>query len=201
MSKKETKRLFILEQAVKCLEERGYYGTNLEDVGQRVGLNKSSLLYYFNSKDEMLMQATFYRLKPIVEEIQSQTLLQANLLESLSFYYNKRLKLYLKITEDVKLDLIDLIEFEVQFKTMFSDFYTHEEIFIGHLIRSRGNLKKIYKGNEMELGQYVAFIYRSIRKNYFVFKLENKKMSQPKFDEMIGKLTYFLKLTVLQIEL
>lgn len=201
MSKKDLKRIKILEHASQCLEDRGYYGTNLEDVGQRVGLNKSSLLYYFSSKDEMLMQATFHRIKPKVEEIQNQTLLQTQLFEALQFYFNKRLQLYLKIVDDIKLDVVDFIYFEIEFKNMFADFYTHEELFIGHLIRNLGNLKKAYKGTEMELGQYIAFMYRSIRKNYFVFKLENNKLSPAKFDEMIEKLNFFLKMTVVQIEM
>jgi AcrR family transcriptional regulator len=201
MSKKDLKREVILKHAAKCLEDQGYYETNLEDIGLRVGLNKSSLLYYFNSKEQMLMQAVFHRVKPDVDEIQNQSLLKKTLSDSLEFYFKKRLELYLKIIEDVKLDVADFVYFEIEFKKMFSDFYTQEEVFIGHLVRNLGNLKKVYKGTEMELGQHICFVYRSIRTNYFVFKLEDKKLPRDKFKEMIEKLNFFLKMTITQIEM
>lgn len=199
-TKKDRKRVEILKAAAGCLEKYGYNGTGLEEVGNAVGLNKSSLLYYFKGKDEMLMQAMFMRVQPKVEELQQKALKKQKLYEALSKYMSDRVEFYSKIILDVKLDLDDFVRFEVLFRQEFNDFYNAEDIFIAHLIRQKGNLKKAYVGKEMEIADYISFMFRSIRKNYFVFKTENSKLPAPVFKEMIERINQFLQMTVSQIE-
>ncbi|MCY3412830.1 MAG: TetR/AcrR family transcriptional regulator [Candidatus Heimdallarchaeota archaeon] len=50
---KQDKRQMILEAAGECFERFGYNKTTLKDIGERVGLNKASLYYYFKSKAEI----------------------------------------------------------------------------------------------------------------------------------------------------
>ena len=50
---KKDKRQTILEAAGECFERFGYNKTTLKDIGERVGLNKASIYYYFKSKAEI----------------------------------------------------------------------------------------------------------------------------------------------------
>lgn len=47
----------ILTTAAELFGERGYDGVSLEDVAERLDVTKSSLYYYFSSKDELVTAA------------------------------------------------------------------------------------------------------------------------------------------------
>src|SRR5215471_21045791 len=44
----------ILEVAVDLFIERGYAGTSVRDISERLGMTKGSLYYHFASKDDLL---------------------------------------------------------------------------------------------------------------------------------------------------
>jgi len=46
----------ILDVALELFAKNGYTGTSTQDIGDRVGLDKTSLYYYFRSKEEILFQ-------------------------------------------------------------------------------------------------------------------------------------------------
>jgi AcrR family transcriptional regulator len=65
----------ILDAALELLAERGYEGTTLQQVADRVGLHKSSLFHHFRSKDELarevyagLVERLLKRLEPLLAE-------------------------------------------------------------------------------------------------------------------------------------
>jgi AcrR family transcriptional regulator len=46
----------ILDVATELFAKNGYTATSTQDIGERVGLDKTSLYYYFRSKEEILFQ-------------------------------------------------------------------------------------------------------------------------------------------------
>jgi AcrR family transcriptional regulator len=50
----QKRRREIVESAARLFDERGYFGTSLDDVAQAVGLRKATLYHYFRGKDEIL---------------------------------------------------------------------------------------------------------------------------------------------------
>lgn len=61
---------FIYRAAVELMAARGYHGTTLRDVARAVGLQMSSIYYYFPSKQELLlaiMRRTMRDLRAFVE--------------------------------------------------------------------------------------------------------------------------------------
>jgi AcrR family transcriptional regulator len=46
----------ILDVAMELFAKNGYTGTSTQDIGDRVGLDKTSLYYYFRSKEEILFR-------------------------------------------------------------------------------------------------------------------------------------------------
>lgn len=54
-AKAEDRRELILEQAVRLVGERGYYGFTIQELAQRSGLSNPGLLHYFGSKEELLI--------------------------------------------------------------------------------------------------------------------------------------------------
>lgn len=51
------KRLQILESAVQCFATKGYHATSIQEIADAAGMAKSSLYFYFKSKEELLLFA------------------------------------------------------------------------------------------------------------------------------------------------
>lgn len=66
MTKLETKqlsherRIQVLTAAAQVIQERGLNGTRLADIGEVVGMSASNLVYYFDSKEELLSQTIIW---------------------------------------------------------------------------------------------------------------------------------------------
>jgi AcrR family transcriptional regulator len=56
----QQRRLQTLEAAVEVIGERGLCETRVADVASRAGLSPALLLYYFESKDNLLIEALTY---------------------------------------------------------------------------------------------------------------------------------------------
>lgn len=53
-SKKEVLRRNVLEAAAKLFAQRGFGGTNLQDIADVLGISRPALYYYFKSKEDIL---------------------------------------------------------------------------------------------------------------------------------------------------
>jgi AcrR family transcriptional regulator len=51
----ETRRAQILEAAITCFADTGYYGTSIDDIAARAGLSKGAIYHHFQSKREILL--------------------------------------------------------------------------------------------------------------------------------------------------
>lgn len=52
--KKELLRKTVLEAAARLFAERGFGGTNLQDIADEFGISRPALYYYFKSKEDIL---------------------------------------------------------------------------------------------------------------------------------------------------
>lgn len=52
--KKELLRRTVLEAAARLFAERGFGGTNLQDIASELGISRPALYYYFKSKEDIL---------------------------------------------------------------------------------------------------------------------------------------------------
>jgi len=57
----EARRQRILDTAVELLAARGFRGTSLAELAERVGMTHPGLLYYFGSKDRLLREVVAER--------------------------------------------------------------------------------------------------------------------------------------------
>ena len=53
-SKKEALRRNVLEAAARLFAQRGFGGTNLQDIAEALGISRPALYYYFKSKEDIL---------------------------------------------------------------------------------------------------------------------------------------------------
>jgi len=52
---KGARRRLILDETVRIIGEKGYHGFSIQEVAQACGLTNGGLLYYFGSKDQLLV--------------------------------------------------------------------------------------------------------------------------------------------------
>src|SRR5262249_52798185 len=53
-AKKAQLRRIMLDAAAKLFAERGFAGTNLQDIADALGISRPSLYYYFSNKEKIL---------------------------------------------------------------------------------------------------------------------------------------------------
>jgi len=73
----EDRRSQILRIATELFREKGYHGTSLEDIADRVGFTKPAIYYYFDSKEDLLfaiVERVVSRALERVKAIQAQEL-------------------------------------------------------------------------------------------------------------------------------
>src|SRR6266699_6863331 len=55
MAAKEARRTQILDAAVRCFAQRGYYETTIEDLVTETGLSRGALYLYYHSKEAIYL--------------------------------------------------------------------------------------------------------------------------------------------------
>lgn len=66
----------LLDIAARLFNEQGYRATSLAEIGEELGMNKASLYYYVNSKDDLLARVIYrasQRLRLLAEGISEDT--------------------------------------------------------------------------------------------------------------------------------
>ncbi|MFX1286846.1 MAG: TetR/AcrR family transcriptional regulator [Promethearchaeota archaeon] len=84
----------ILLAARECFEKFGYNKTTLDDIGQKIGLNKASIYYYFKNKEAIYMAIVLRDFKALVsklyEEIDKAIDEEMNCDQKILIYFEKR---------------------------------------------------------------------------------------------------------------
>lgn len=57
----------IQRASVSLFDKRGFVGTGIRDIGRCLGVNSASLYYYFNSKEDLLLQIMHESLAALLE--------------------------------------------------------------------------------------------------------------------------------------
>ncbi|WP_018754591.1 TetR/AcrR family transcriptional regulator [Paenibacillus terrigena] len=52
-----SKRVLILEAAMKCFAQKGFHATSIQEIADVLGIAKGSLYFYFKSKEDVLISA------------------------------------------------------------------------------------------------------------------------------------------------
>ncbi|HEY2297148.1 MAG TPA: TetR/AcrR family transcriptional regulator [Jatrophihabitans sp.] len=73
----------LLAVAVEVFNERGYDGTSMEDLSQRLGISKSAIYHHVASKDELLRMAMGRALDGLFEVLASTRQLEATAIDKL----------------------------------------------------------------------------------------------------------------------
>jgi TetR/AcrR family transcriptional repressor of nem operon len=68
LTKGEETRTMILQRAAQVFNRKGFFGTSIADIMEATGLEKGGIYNYFQSKDDLALQAFDYAVDQIREE-------------------------------------------------------------------------------------------------------------------------------------
>jgi AcrR family transcriptional regulator len=77
LSKRNRKRIEILQSAAAVFRRYGYHGTRVDEIARRLGMKTSNLYYYFRSKEEILFLCHDYSLDillGLIKELDAESL-------------------------------------------------------------------------------------------------------------------------------
>ncbi|ULT26448.1 TetR/AcrR family transcriptional regulator [Sphingobacterium sp. E70] len=74
MNKKEQVKERIGQAAMECFERYGLEKTTLDDIAKAVGLNKTSLYYYYKNKEDIFIEVAIREGESFINTLQQSTL-------------------------------------------------------------------------------------------------------------------------------
>jgi AcrR family transcriptional regulator len=141
--KTELKRRSIIQVAKSCFTHFGYEKTTLEDIGKRIGMNKSSLYYYFKNKEEIYAEVVVEEAELIINDLQKEMALSDSPEEKIRFYMRKRLGYYKRILSLHQLSAESLKQIQPGFHALYKSVLDREIKFIsGELMLMNAELPK-----------------------------------------------------------
>ncbi|MBN1215795.1 MAG: TetR/AcrR family transcriptional regulator [Candidatus Lokiarchaeota archaeon] len=87
----ENKKEQILTAANECFAKFGYKKTTLEDIGEKIGLNKASIYYYFKNKEEIFTTIVFNEFQHYIIKLHQDIKENMNCEQKISLYFEKKL--------------------------------------------------------------------------------------------------------------
>jgi len=64
-----SRKIRILRAAAKCIEERGYRGTNIREIAKESGIKGGSIYYHFSGKQEILFEIMNHSMNDLITNV------------------------------------------------------------------------------------------------------------------------------------
>lgn len=90
--KNNPKKDLILHAGSECFARYGFDKTTLDDIGRRAGLNKASLYYYFNNKEEIFAAVFLSDAQAFVADLKTKTQAFPDVRRQIRFYLTERIR-------------------------------------------------------------------------------------------------------------
>lgn len=116
----------IRTAATECFSRLGYEKTTLDDIGGRVKLNKASLYYYYNSKEDLYCDVIYAEAQRFRDELRSKMQAFRTTDEKVIYFLSERTRFYARIKslQEVSDDVVKKIE--PIFATLRQGIYSEE---------------------------------------------------------------------------
>jgi AcrR family transcriptional regulator len=142
--KQRTKRDQIIEAARSVFKNFGYRKTTMNDVADAAGKGKSSIYYYFESKDDIFNAVIFYEARIYRKQVLEAIRKTDNPLDKLKSYIMIRLQTD-RFLSNFHRALNDLDMRHIKYVRRLKDLYDREEFRIFSDILKFGEQKKFFK--------------------------------------------------------
>lgn len=145
--KDNPKRVLILRAGSECFARFGFDKTTLEDIGRRAGLNKASLYYYFQNKEDIFMAVVKTETKAFLSDLQNKSTAYPDTRKQIRFYLTERIRRYGEIIHLNRLSVDNLLKLGPQFDEMYQENKAFELAYLTGLMR-KASTENILAVNE-----------------------------------------------------
>lgn len=97
--KRLEKKKLILSAAADCFYQSGYEKTTLDEIGSKVNLNKASLYYYYNSKENIFSDVIFAEAGRFHDEFRKKMRGEMSLEDKVILFLLERAEFYKRISQ------------------------------------------------------------------------------------------------------
>lgn len=166
VKKKKDKRDRILTAAADVFNRFGFERSTLEDIGKRCQLNKSSLYYYFSSKEEIYAQVILKETAKFISDLQATTLTFSGISDRLVFYLTERIRRYDEVINLTQISLESRQKLEPIFLELSEVIREKEITFILSLFEQAAENGELPRFEASELAESFYIISEALKKDW-----------------------------------
>lgn len=163
MVKRKEKKQMILTAATECFSHMGYDKTTLDDIGEKVKLNKASLYYYYNSKEDLFCDVVYTEAQRFREETRSMLRTFRTAEEKVVYFLSERTLFYKRIRNLQELTDEVVKKVEPIFSTLRDGIYAEEKNLLKDVLEEgiyRGEINRTDSGKLSDVLLKVASAFR-----------------------------------------
>ena len=199
-NKKENKKEQILSAASECFARFGYKKTTLDDIGEKSGLNKASIYYYFESKEEIFTTIVLNEFKQFITKLHQNIEEDMDCEQKILVYFKEKLHYWFQ--KSMILPQITEIEPEkLQHLMMASGLKTflkieqEEKSFVANILKNCIKKGQIKDCNVEKMSAFMFALVDGIKDNCERFT-RNKFPTSPEHENMIKDVQTALKIFI-----
>lgn len=164
-----SKRLQIKEKieqaAMDCFERYGLDKTTLDDIAKAVGLNKTSLYYYYKNKEDIFIEVALKEGEHYINTLQQTALATTGIDKSVSFYLESRFNYYTNVLNMNRVSVETLNKLLPRFFELYDALMLREKIFLSNLLKDAIQAGEITLNNPEETASVLINFTDALKHN------------------------------------
>jgi AcrR family transcriptional regulator len=193
MDKKESVKRQIGKAAKECFLKYGLEKTTLDDIAKAMGLNKSSLFYYYKNKEALFLEVAINEGEEYLKSLQEKTLKKKSVEAMILFYFEERFNYYKAILNLNKITPETLHKLVPAFLELYESVMQKEIQFLATLLKDGIRKKEIFKSDPTKLATSLIIMSDSI-KHYIEQRAILEKADQIDYARGLDEIKFLLKL-------
>ncbi|MGD9330462.1 MAG: TetR/AcrR family transcriptional regulator [Desulfobacterales bacterium] len=153
----------ILHAAAECLARYGYDKTTMDDIARRIGLNKTSLYYYYRNKEAIFIAVIVQEAREFLAALQAKAVEAQGCKNQILTYLTERFHYYQHVVNLHNLSVETLQRIQPSFKAVYQTVLDREVTFIAKLLKEGMQRGEIKAGQASRLGRMILAVADGIK--------------------------------------
>ena len=165
MNKREQVKSRIEQAAMECFERYGLDKTTLEDIAKAVGLNKTSLYYYYKKKEDIFIEVALREGEKYIQTLQEATAEKTEIEDCVAFYLESRFNYYTQVLNMNRVSVETLHKLLPRFFELYDALMHREKEFLTVLLEKAIQEKKIRMKDPKEVASVLINFTDALKHN------------------------------------